>query len=382
MKNLFYSLVSAALSVGLWFGIATSIWKPLAPATTAFASTEGFRFEKTDWGTLKAIWGPQQKELYGRTRPTNEGYLIAYRTWSQLGKGRPGPVKVVYALGDTFRGYVLQDPQQLQTKFGVTCLVCRRNNVSTVITDDGVLRINSNFIFDERNGHVRIVRVIENISSEAAVELLSIQLQHAGGLLDKESPRLGRVMPARKAVAPKTALWHALPGMSANAWLPEAANVSPPCDFCPDNCDRQASLAPSQSLTYCINCNPDSTAPLGYRVSAVPVPAGSKECQHQITLGGWDVKDQLLGAPVGSTGAKTKYALICVNCPKEPGGSPTAVPYLLTRRSASKEEQAKRREELGCALGIEIERVGTPISRQNLSPQQQQSFEHTLQPQG
>jgi hypothetical protein len=82
---------------------------------------------------------------------------------------------------------------------------------------------------------------------------------------------------------------------------------------------------------------------------------------------------------LGNNPLKSKYALICVNCPTEPGGSPRVVSYPLTRE-LNDEELKQKREELHCDLGIQVTRVGSSAGKVDIQKGQQVTFENSMQP--
>jgi hypothetical protein len=322
MKRMMF--VALALLFGLTLWIIKVGWAQKSDPRGVGQREQNNWFEINAWGTLKVVRNKKGREIFGPKRPPNEGYSIAYQQLHPETKKPIGTPKVFFAVGDSFseKQLICEECEERQKRK-------RDQAVATVTTTDGILQINSTFHFNEKDGKLKIVRIIENIS-EVPVQLISIRAQYDARLGSKEAMQFAKVKPHESDKPRK--IGQTQPGFTpsksfiSGSWTTAATLFHKPCDPCPPYCELELTPSSGEKELICVGCPADGSSILEHMT--INLSAGQDPqavinrwkdkggCEHSIIVDVWNrqvIVDGKLREDLG-TGE-----IICVDCPKTGG---------------------------------------------------------------
>lgn len=319
-------------------------------------------FEINAWGTLKVVRNKQGKEIFGPGRPPNEGYSIAYQRLDKRTKKPIGTPKVFFAVGNYY------------SKEQLSCEECekrykrqRNQAVATVTTTDGILQINSTFHFLEKEGKLKIVRIIENISNDL-VQLISIRAQYDARLGSKEAMQFGKVKPHESdkphKIGQTQPKFTPSKAFISGSWTTAAPLFHPPCNPCPPYCDLTLTPVIGEKEIICVGCPKDGSSVLEHMVINASLGQDPQTvidnwkdqswCEHSIIVDVWNSQvlvDGKLREDLGTA------EIICVDCPKT--GDETFIVLPAPIQGNATDTINKMRAEGQCQLAIYTNKGGS-----------------------
>ncbi len=308
---------------------------------SAEKTTYGNRIEITPWGTLKVIKDKQGMEIFGKERPTNEGFSLSYQLLDPKSDKPASEIRTIYAIGDSFSGNKQEE-----------CEICQKNRSAAITkTKDGVLKITSNFYLDPKSGLLKISRYIENLSKNP-VRMAAVRLQHAQSLSSDKPGLFGIIDLKRMKIPNQTSQNRPQPGISNalfSGFMPTGA-FEPDiyCILCPPYCDTiYLTVSPSQSMYVCAKCD-------GNNVLQVDSDQGkivtSANCTDPVKIEGWN--GDLKGVSIDA-----RRQLICLNCENS-----KVVPKALTNTSDAYIKELQSKTPNQCQLALNVDRGPRPTS--------------------
>ncbi len=342
------------------------------------------RFEITIQGTLKVVRNKKGEIIFGTDKSPNEGYSIAYQQLNNKTKMPVGKPAVFFAAGDHF------------SKEQLKCEECERfwkrtQNQAVATATDGILRVNSDFYYSEKEGKLRIVRTVENISTQP-VQLIAIRTQYDARLGSDKQTVFGEVRSHKAKQV--TSSFNTDNSIITGFLSSPSLLLLPPCQPCPPDCDLPLTASQGEKELICVDCPKDGSSILNYQ--AISIPNGQypqneidrqKEkggCQHSVIVDVWN-------GTIFNDGKLIKLAegeIICVDCPKDEASNLIVQP-VANSTGAGSIKQNLRNSGL-CQLAVNAEKRGSAFSGQSiaknssnkkngqLAPGEQQQFIVTL----
>jgi hypothetical protein len=318
MKRTMFVALALLLGLALW--IIKVGWAQKSNTDNVGQRQQKNRFEINDWGTLKVVRDEDGREIFGPGRPPNEGYSIAYRRLDPRTRKPMEAPRAFFAVGAHYSESQLELEEcdkECKNKLH------RDQAVAAVNTRDGVLCITSNFYFLEREGKLKIVRLIRNISKNP-VQLVSIREQYDTRLNSETETQFGKVKPPKISQAqPKFTSPNAF---VSGSWMTAAPIFHPYCDPCPPYCDVTLTLSAGGKEVICVECPKAGSSILEYMAKKVPPGQDPQtlirnwmdkggECEHSIIVDVWNGQVKF-SVDDKRPGELRIGELICVNCPK------------------------------------------------------------------
>jgi len=359
MKRIVF--VALALLFGLSLWIVKDSWAQKSNTNDLGQYQQRNWFEINTWGTLKVVRNRQGREIFGPGRSPNEGYSIAYQRLHPTTKKPIEAPKVFFAVGDHF-----SEKQLL-------CEECKRRQrdqaVATVTTMDGILRINSDFYFLEREGKLKIVRTIENISNYP-VRLVSIRAQYDARLGSDKATQFGKDKSYKPRKTAQTQPQFAPSSAFVSGfWTPAAPLFHPSCDPCPPYCDLSLIASPGEKELICVECPKDGISVLEYMAISVPVgqypqteidkQKANGECEHSIIVDVWD-RHVIVDGKLKNLG---EGEVVCVDCPKT--GGETLIVQPVSGRGGVIDPKRNLRNSGLCQFAIDVDKGSSLASTLN-----------------
>lgn len=326
MKRIMFVALALLLGLALW--TIKVGWAQKSNTDNVGQRQQKNLFEINTWGTLKVVRNKEGKEIFGPRTPPNEGYSIAYQRLDPKTKKPMEAPKVFFAVGDQFSEDQLICEECEEYKMRLQEEYKKRlqedQAIATVTTKDGVLRVSSNFYFIEKEGRLKIVRIIENIS-KYPVQLISIRAQYDARLIPDKTTQFGKVIKSDKPNKNDQTQPKLTPSNSfvPGSWTTAAPLLHPTCDPCPPYCDLELKPSQGERELICVECPEDGSSVLEYMTHKVKMGEdlqaiitklkADRECEHSIVVDVWNgclaVEDK--SEPLG------RGDVICVDCPKK-----------------------------------------------------------------
>jgi len=356
MKRIMF--VASALLLGLAFWIIKVGWAQKSNSDDADKCQQKNWFEINTSGTLKVVRDKKGREIFGPGRPPNEGYSITYRRLDPTTKKPMEDPRTFFAVGNQFseEQLICEECEKYKKRL-------RDQAIATVTTKDGVLRINSNFYFFEKDGKLKIVRIIENISNYP-VQLISIRAQYDARLSSNKATQFGKVKSDRPhKIAQSQPKFAPSNTFVSGSWTPAAPLFHPSCEPCPPYCDLTLTAGEGEKELICVECPEDGSSVLEYMAINVPKGQDPKAiidrrkpkggCEHSIVVDVWDGGVKVDDIDLGKLGIGE---VICVDCPKTGGETFIVQPVSILGNAI---DSIKNLRDSGrCQLAIHVDNGG------------------------
>lgn len=313
-------------------------------------------FEINAQGTLKIVRNKKGEIIFGADRMPNEGYSIAYQLLDPKTKKPLGSPRIFFAVGNHY------------SKDQLKCEECeklwkRKRDQAIATVTDGTLRINSDFYYLEKEGKLKIVRTIENISNQL-VQLIAIRTQYDSRLGSTKATQFGKV---RQKLSRDQSPF-LVPGHAFNSNFSGFAspNITPSCTACPPYCDLPLNASAGEKELICVDCPKDGSSVLNYLAMSIPVGQYPQTeidkqrsmgmCQHSIIVDVWNGTAFVDGRNI-SLG---EGEVLCVDCPK--GGAENLIVQPVSGRGGIVDPRRNLRNSGLCQLAVDVDKGGAMAS--------------------
>jgi len=354
MKRMMFIAIAMLLGLALW--IINIGWAQKSYHDDVGKRQQKNLFEINVWGTLKVVRNKDGKDIFGPGRPPNEGYSIAYQRLDPKTKKPLEDTRTFFAVGNQFseEHLICEECEEYQKRLPYQA-------IATVTTKDGVLRISSNFYFPGKEGNLKIVRIIENISRHP-VRLISIRAQYDASLSSNKETQFGKVKSYKSNKIGQTRpMFTSSNAFLSGSWTTAAPLFHPSCDPCPPYCDLELTTSEGEKEIICVECPEDGSSVLEYM--AIKVPAGKDpdvaikaqrakgECEHSIIVDVWNDGFIVDKNDPGKLGIGE---VICVDCSKTEGETFIVQPVPIPGNAA---DPIKNLRDSGlCQLAIHVDK--------------------------
>jgi len=364
MKKIMFVTLALSFVLSLW--IIKGGWAKQSNPNDIGQRQQKNLFDINVWGTLKVVRNKEGKEIFGPGRPPNEGYSIAYQRLNPTTYKPIEAPKVFFADGDH------------SSEKRLLCEECEKRRkrerdqaVATVTTTDGVLRINSDFYFLEKEGKLKIVRTIENISNYP-VQLISIRAQYDARLGSNKATQFGKDKSYKGHKTAQTQpQFSPSNAFGSGFWTPAAPLFHPSCDPCPPQCDLSLIASAGEKELICVECPKDGSSILEYMAISVPVgqypqavidkQRANGECDHPIIVDVWN-GNVIADGKLRNLG---EGDIICVDCPKT--GGQTLIVQPVSGRGGAIDPTRNLRNSGLCQLAIDVAKGGSLVTNPKTS---------------
>lgn len=330
MKRVLWGIASLAFVAFFCLAERTLTARSQSAAPSQSYKTPGrASFQMSEVGTLAQVTTKSGKEI----KTPNEGFSLVYQLLSNSGKEASEP-RYAYAIGDSI------STRQLY------CKVCEAKRATSALTQDGVLKINTNFYLDER-GTLFIARFIQNTAKQP-VRIVQADLQYTAQLASKEiTTRYGAV--DLKKISSWQPPANRLNGFMANGFMP-SLQFDVPCALCPPHCNQGLSFAPNERKAICAKCveveeNGKKTVSIMFDPpKTLTVTDPNPPCPDSVII-----------EPLKNVFGQTfNEQVICLSCPNGLGSKPVVKAFPATNALNRQALIAEQRRQGTCLLSFVV----------------------------